>query len=104
MDFLKYPRPQREKRLTLVAQWTDIEAKVCEAPYCKMLINDDLDINESIDCPVCGRNLCDACFGEQNAPIVWKEQANLICCQACSQLHPEERDALLALRVQFDQF
>lgn len=102
-NFLEYSKPEREKRLVIVAQWTRLETEVCEAPLCKNTLT-EYPCVEFLDCPVCGKMLCPDCFGDPNATIAWKEHSNYLCCKNCTVLHTEEREALLALRVQLDQF
>lgn len=110
--FTELPNPTRTHRLSIVAVWNPIDPYdlQCENTSCK-----GEWIDEVSECPVCGRWMCDTCFGNHGATVYLsstKALCNTVgshgvneetCCTDCSKLTPDERRAVMDLRLQLVQ-
>jgi len=104
--FTELPAPKRTHRLSIVAVWNPIDPPTmqCEHTGCKQ---DDLE--EISQCPVCGRWMCETCFGYQPVMVVLPRIdmdaacCSFPCCDDCAKLTNEERQIIMALRINLDQ-
>ena len=89
--FTELPAPRRTHRLSIVAVWNQIDPPTmqCENAGCKQ----EEDIEEIVECPVCGRWMCHACSGGIVA-VLTKDH-----CPDCSKLTAVERQAVMELRA-----
>lgn len=97
--FTELPAPKRTHRLSIVAVWSKIEHR-CEHPKC-----DWMDAEEVSECPVCGRWMCEDCFGEDGVNIAGARMGmfSALCCDDCAKLTADERQAVMDLRAKIDQ-
>lgn len=90
--FTDFPTPKRTHRLSIVAVWNPVEqpTMTCEHAGCKQ---EPEDIEEIVECSVCGRWMCHACSGGIVAVLTQNY------CPDCAKLTNEERQAIRDLRT-----
>lgn len=100
--FTELPRPERTHRLSIVAVWNPIDHPDTLL-HCEHTGHKSDEINEISECPVCGRWMCETCFGDNGVdiPLPRIEVGGLYhcpCCDDCSKLTADERQAVMELR------
>ena len=101
--FTELPAPKRTHRLSIVAVWNLIDHPDTFL-HCEHTAHKNYDIDEISECPVCGRWMCETCFGENGVEIVLPriEYSGLLvapCCDDCRKLTTDERQSVMELRA-----